>query len=106
MGDAMSGNQRLQDQRAPKIVRPTCPKCANFMDVIPLVPGLGHLANRIFECLEKSKSRRSNWLNLKSAGSGSLILVNFFQEVSNNDLGPSGLWAHGGQITAPRGTHR
>jgi hypothetical protein len=41
----------LQRRRAlEETVQLTCPKCANVMDVIPRVPGLGHLANRIFEC--------------------------------------------------------
>jgi hypothetical protein len=27
-----------------------CLKCEAFMDPVPMLPGLGHLAGRIFEC--------------------------------------------------------
>jgi hypothetical protein len=31
-------------------VSPSCAKCQIPMDMAPMVAGLGHLANRIFEC--------------------------------------------------------
>jgi hypothetical protein len=50
-GDTMPDNQRVPRRRLPEeIVPPACPKCQIPMDLIPLVLGLGHLANRIFEC--------------------------------------------------------
>jgi len=30
--------------------RPACPKCQAAMDLVPYVPGLGPLAERIFKC--------------------------------------------------------
>jgi transposase len=33
-----------------EIARPICPKCQTSMDLAPIVPGLGHLADRIFKC--------------------------------------------------------
>jgi hypothetical protein len=33
-----------------EIAGPTCPKCQAPMDPASYVPGLGHLAGRIFEC--------------------------------------------------------
>jgi hypothetical protein len=29
---------------------PSCPKCQIPLELFPVVPGLGHLAHRIFEC--------------------------------------------------------
>jgi hypothetical protein len=34
----------------PEIVRPRCPKCGAVMDHASVMPGLGKLAERIFEC--------------------------------------------------------
>jgi transposase len=32
------------------IARPTCSKCQASMDLASYVPGLGHLAGRVFKC--------------------------------------------------------
>lgn len=31
---------------------PPCPKCHSGMQIVDMVPGLGHLAHRIFKCGE------------------------------------------------------
>jgi transposase len=44
-------DQPEKGRRSPEgIVRPTCPKCQASMDLASYVPGLGHLADRIFKC--------------------------------------------------------
>jgi len=30
--------------------QPSCPNCQVFMDMVPMLTGLAHLANRIFRC--------------------------------------------------------
>jgi tRNA(Ile2) C34 agmatinyltransferase TiaS len=40
-----------KDRRSPgENARPTCPKCQAPMNPAGYVPGLGHLADRIFKC--------------------------------------------------------
>jgi phage FluMu protein Com len=35
-----------------RIAQIRCPKCQKLMARAPMVPGLGHLADRIFECVK------------------------------------------------------
>jgi hypothetical protein len=44
MSDAQHAPRRRSSE---EIERLTCPKCGNFMEVIPLVRGPGHFANRV-----------------------------------------------------------
>jgi predicted RNA-binding Zn-ribbon protein involved in translation (DUF1610 family) len=47
----MTENQSAQRRHSSEeTVRFNCPKCRAAMNQIPYVPGLGHLANRIFKC--------------------------------------------------------
>ncbi len=47
----MSESQPSRRARLPEgAARPRCDKCQAFMDIAPMIPGLGEFADRIFEC--------------------------------------------------------
>lgn len=46
----MSEIQPTRRDRSSMIRAPSCPQCQIPMELVPVVPGLGHLAHRIFEC--------------------------------------------------------
>jgi hypothetical protein len=51
MGAVMTEVQPEKRRRSSEgILRLDCPRCPAFMNAVPMLPGLGHLADRIFKC--------------------------------------------------------